>query len=144
MWTRQSRSKHRRGYSDCLKTGHERHSKMTNTNGTARCTGKGEVAGADEAARISAIGDAVTKEPEAPRSEGRVDEVLKQDVCCVLGLNDTRLKHSEAGLHEKHQGTCTSADPAPAPRVSAHAGPYLKVRDAGQHVRRARVLHAQA
>ena len=52
---------------------------------------------------LSPIHQRVTEHEESKRREAEVDQILHQDVACVLCPNHAGLDHTESGLHEEHK-----------------------------------------
>jgi len=47
--------------------------------------------------------EARTRHPPAQRADGRVEDVLDEDVLLVLDLHAAHAEHGEAGLHEEDE-----------------------------------------
>ena len=67
---------------------------------------QGKVGLADEATLRVSVREAIAKKPEADCRDGCIADVLEENVRHVLGMDDARLKHSEASLHEEDKRTC--------------------------------------
>ncbi|CDF05111.1 unknown [Megasphaera elsdenii CAG:570] len=57
----------------------------------------------DEAGQIVAEHEAKTGQPENQRSQGKIHEILHDDVAGILGPRQTRFEHGKARLHEEDQ-----------------------------------------
>ena len=61
---------------------------------------------ADETRALAAEHESEAEEEEQERAEHEVDEVLHQDVGCVLASRETRFTQRKTGLHPENQHGC--------------------------------------
>ncbi len=89
--------------------------------------GAGELGDANEAARALAEGEAVTEEPPYDAADGRVEQVLEQDILRVHAAHAAQFQHCEAGLHEEHE-EARHEDPQAVDGVSERVDNQLLAR----------------